>query len=315
MESLIWRKIQIPLVTNIRSDLNISHSQNPVLHLETPDSRGFTLVEIMVTTGLMAIAGLALTSMFQMNSKALRNTTQQSDALNLASLIQLDMNVAVACNATLLALPTASLSFSVPPAANLTIPVPQILTGTVPPQTVAAVAPATPNTFNSVVLSSASSLSLQNFTQTGPNNFTANLVVAATALVSSSENQSLGAQKFTKQIPVGLNVTISAGTATITGCSEAGFSSGSNANGYWEQDPTGLIRQWNNNISLPGDQFITFPTPFTNAASINVQIVAEGPAGNTGYLTVITGGTTTTGFQVHLNNQVPLIGNWYAIGY
>ncbi len=169
--------------------------------------------------GVMAIGMLAITSMMESNSKAGRNVTQQADAQNLANLIQMDLNVGAACNATILNIPSASLTFSFPPSATLTIPVTKVLTGTVPPQPIAAV----DQVVNSVKLVGPTSLSLQNFLQTGPSNFAASLVINATE-VGSPVGASLGNQNFIRNVPVSLLATIDtiAHTATITGCSSAG---------------------------------------------------------------------------------------------
>ncbi|WP_010546002.1 gp53-like domain-containing protein [Sphingomonas elodea] len=48
---------------------------------------------------------------------------------------------------------------------------------------------------------------------------------------------------------------------------------GSNANGYWERRPNGVIEQWGtiNGPFTEGQQFVTFPIPFTNADSVNIS--------------------------------------------
>ncbi len=48
---------------------------------------------------------------------------------------------------------------------------------------------------------------------------------------------------------------------------------GSNANGYWERRPNGVIEQWGtiNGPFSEGQQFVTFPIPFTNADSVNIS--------------------------------------------
>jgi prepilin-type N-terminal cleavage/methylation domain-containing protein len=191
-----------------------------VMRRHLRNDNGFTLVEAMIALGIMAVGMLAITSMMESNSKANRNATQQSDAQNLANLIQMDLNVGAACNATILAIPSTLLTFPFPASPTLTIPVTKVLTGTVPPQPIAAV----DQVINSVKLSGPSSLSLQNFLQTGPSNFAANLVINATAMSSTAVGSSLGTQNFIRNVPVSLLVTINAlaGTATITGCSSSG---------------------------------------------------------------------------------------------
>lgn len=59
----------------------------------------------------------------------------------------------------------------------------------------------------------------------------------------------------------------------------ADFSYGSNANGYWRKMPGGLIEQWGEvtagESSSPPS--LDFPIPFTDLASINVQVTARNP--------------------------------------
>jgi hypothetical protein len=50
------------------------------------------------------------------------------------------------------------------------------------------------------------------------------------------------------------------------------FSSGSDANGYWVKDSVGHIHQWGTSVAGTDPQTISFPTPFTNAASISVAL-------------------------------------------
>jgi hypothetical protein len=59
----------------------------------------------------------------------------------------------------------------------------------------------------------------------------------------------------------------------------AEFSFGSNANGYWRKMPNGLIEQWGEvtagESSSPPS--LDFPIPFTDLASVNLQVTARNP--------------------------------------
>ena len=50
----------------------------------------------------------------------------------------------------------------------------------------------------------------------------------------------------------------------------SGGSTGSNANGYWEISPLGVITQWSRKVISGSTEVVTFPIPFTNASSISV---------------------------------------------
>ncbi|WCT76291.1 gp53-like domain-containing protein [Novosphingobium humi] len=59
----------------------------------------------------------------------------------------------------------------------------------------------------------------------------------------------------------------------------ADFSFGSNANGYWRKMPNGLIEQWG---EVTADETgsppaLDFPIPFTDLASVNLQVTARAP--------------------------------------
>lgn len=93
-----------------------------------------------------------------------------------------------------------------------------------------------------------------------------------------------------------------------------GFTSGNNANGYWAKDPTGLIRQWAQILSLGGGDFsVTFPVAFTDAVTVCPVAIAYYPAGDTGYLSIIS--ISATGFVIHQNNLTGMSADWFAIGY
>lgn len=105
--------------------------------------------------------------------------------------------------------------------------------------------------------------------------------------------------------------------AFFNNISTAGFTFGSNSNGHWVKDPTGLIRQWNNNVVSggAGGTNITFPTPFTNAASVNVQVSEVYSSGSSIIPNVTSGSITTTGFNGGGSGSSNTNINWFAIGY
>jgi len=97
-----------------------------------------------------------------------------------------------------------------------------------------------------------------------------------------------------------------------------GYTSGSNANGYWQKDPSGLIRQWGNNFNAPGH--LIFPTPFTNAASVSVMHIQQFVNGGTAricFLNDNSGGdqVSTTGCYLNVSNSAAIQVNWKAVGY
>lgn len=94
----------------------------------------------------------------------------------------------------------------------------------------------------------------------------------------------------------------------------SGFSSGSNANGYWVEDPTGHIRQWGivSTDIAGGTLAVTFPTAFTNASSISVVVATKSSTDRITY--VVDGSMTTSGFTVG-NNGTSGYAYWIADGY
>jgi len=108
-----------------------------------------------------------------------------------------------------------------------------------------------------------------------------------------------------------------AASGTLLNCSTAIPSvgtNGSNANGYWEQDEQGFIVQWQNSFTVTGDTAVTFPVVFTTVGTINIQMTAVMPSGDTGYCTVVAGSKTVSGFTIHPNNQSPINCDWNARG-
>jgi len=107
------------------------------------------------------------------------------------------------------------------------------------------------------------------------------------------------------------------------------LSAGSNANGYWVKRSDGnggiLIEQWGTVAPSPGEgaASITFPTPFTTAASICLTAMAAVSGIGTGHDYWINENTnsppTTTGASVYVNSSDGTGGSeyfkWRAVGY
>lgn len=107
------------------------------------------------------------------------------------------------------------------------------------------------------------------------------------------------------------------GTNWITvGASGSTYSSGNNGNGYWIKDPLNHYHMWNCGVTLGGgDTAVSFPVSFTSTAGLAPIPIVIAPTGNTGYVTLITGSITTSGFTLHQNNQTGLTVCWSADGY
>jgi len=101
---------------------------------------------------------------------------------------------------------------------------------------------------------------------------------------------------------------------SISSNSPAAYQSGSNANGYWQKDPTGLIRQWGRVLTdIDGNQIgVTFPTNFTNASSVSVVVSTYSPTDRITY--VVSGSIGISGFTIG-NNGSSGFATWEAIGY
>lgn len=59
---------------------------------------------------------------------------------------------------------------------------------------------------------------------------------------------------------------------------------GSDANGYWEKRPNGVIEQWGKVTGTLSQGAVshTFPEPFTDGASVNVMVIALNASSGTG---------------------------------
>ena len=120
------------------------------------------------------------------------------------------------------------------------------------------------------------------------------------------------------------NVTNTTVTPTVSQSPTTGFTSGSNSNGYWAQDPTGLIRQWGTCANTgPGSTSTqTFPKPFSSSTDIVVIIGQVRPTGqNTSLASVIPSSVTASTFQFTMANDSSGSINgsaaptFFAIGY
>jgi hypothetical protein len=127
---------------------------------------------------------------------------------------------------------------------------------------------------------------------------------------------------------VGTNLTVNA-AGQITSASN-GFSSGSNSNGYWSKDPSGLIRQFGT-ITVVGAgnpapyATFTFPTAF---ATTNYSITGNGNglaiggvlsgAGDIPIVAFDSFSTSGARWRLDTNNGVnfgTVNFQWIAIGY
>lgn len=98
------------------------------------------------------------------------------------------------------------------------------------------------------------------------------------------------------------------------------YTSGGNANGYWRKTPDGIIEQWGICATVAGEGPVVqnFPIPFTELASVNIQItiIGQGGTGNDMFVQRYT--KTLAGFQAFYQSQTS--GNtgygfeWRAIG-
>jgi hypothetical protein len=112
------------------------------------------------------------------------------------------------------------------------------------------------------------------------------------------------------------NLMTSADLAWLT----AGFSFHIGAGGSYVKLPAwlgGIIVQWGQNFSAPG--VLTFPTQFTNAASISVHHIQQFTSGGTARICMLnndSGGSTVTTATCFLNvsNDANISVNWIAIG-
>jgi hypothetical protein len=105
-------------------------------------------------------------------------------------------------------------------------------------------------------------------------------------------------------------------TAASNGSGTNGFTSGSNANGYWTKDPTGKIEQWMQNAVSSGSDpggtgpsTYTFPIPFTNSASVVVNANYVG----TQLSPVAVESVTDENFVASAENGWNI--SWRAVGY
>lgn len=104
-----------------------------------------------------------------------------------------------------------------------------------------------------------------------------------------------------------------AGTG-VTGTGGGGvFSSGSNTNGNWVQDPTGHIHQWGKVATdiNGGTVAVSFPTAFSSTTNISVDVSTKSSTDRISF--VVDGSVTTTGFTIG-NNGSSGFAYWQADG-
>lgn len=98
---------------------------------------------------------------------------------------------------------------------------------------------------------------------------------------------------------------------------------GSNANGYWEKRANGVIEQWGRTIGSfgEGNNTRTFPIAFTDAASVNVQVIPINATGATGtsndvFCQARSNTLTTFTFMMQATDSGSSIGGftWRAVG-
>jgi len=129
---------------------------------------------------------------------------------------------------------------------------------------------------------------------------------------------------------IGADITVDAkGRITVA---SSGFTFGSNSNGNWVKDPTGLIRQWGTTPAFGSggsnaQEAVTFPTAFT--ATPNVQCtLSTSPTGSDPQdgATCYGFGKSSTGFTATVTAVVTIGGSgasgisgvevdWLAVGY
>ena len=96
-----------------------------------------------------------------------------------------------------------------------------------------------------------------------------------------------------------------------------GYTSGSNANGYWQKDPNGLIRQWGFFSGAVSESAVTFPVPFTSLGSVSVNATSSTPFGSgIAFISINNGSITLTEFEVLCGGDESTQNlYWSAIGY
>ena len=136
--------------------------------------------------------------------------------------------------------------------------------------------------------------------------------VFISALIATSVTLASGA-------PV--NQVLTGNGTSFVAAAAPGFTSGSNAFGYWEKNPNGRITQWQNQVVLTGspspDVTVNFPVEFTNLASINVSLTSQINGSTPGGTLVISSSApiSMSGFMVHQQTNTSQIMNWIATGY
>lgn len=139
------------------------------------------------------------------------------------------------------------------------------------------------------------------------------VTVNATGSGVTSLNSLTGALSLTST-GSSVSITPSGSTIDLEISGGAGFTSGSNTNGAWVKDPTNTITQRGVIADMGvGDYTVTFPIPFTTTTNLAVDATAIYVA-DAGYVIVLVGTVTITGFSVHQAQNNNLGMSWIAIG-
>ena len=114
--------------------------------------------------------------------------------------------------------------------------------------------------------------------------------------------------------------TLGNAICTVFNSTAGGWTSGNNSNGYWEQDPAGLYKQWGIYLTTldSGCDTLTFPISFTNLASISVEITTYSNTDRISYIyydpVYTDDNMTISSFNVCNNGSHGYI-TWQAVGY
>ena len=133
-----------------------------------------------------------------------------------------------------------------------------------------------------------------------------------TATGPGSAAATLAASGVTPGSYASATITVDAkGRVTSASNTSNGFTSGSNASGYWVKDPTGHIHQWGAvTASWSSGQTFSFPVNFTNSAT--VQVVATDTKSVTGNPLSVNS-FTVSGFAAYNSDGDSF--SWMADGY
>jgi len=92
----------------------------------------------------------------------------------------------------------------------------------------------------------------------------------------------------------------------------SGGSTGSNANGYWEISPLGVITQWSRKVVTGNNETVTFPIAFTTASSITVTLAVAQFPDSGGFTTNMGISVAPTTTQVVLSTSTTFDEVWWV---